>query len=270
MTSLRRPRVEVASELTRLMEQLDHLMMEFDPQDQRRVDEYNAWWGEVEATADLLFDDERDSLRSFNGRLPIYIGGRPDRSLADLARIAPRTRAGLASLIGRLGLYDAPPDESPLTTNPVADERTEIFVVHGRKEPVELQVIDALQQLTGKRPVVLHERPGRSRTLIEKLEDTARTVRFAVVIATGDDVGALKGDETPQPRPRQNVVLELGFFVGLLGRQNVALLVDEEIELGSDFDGVTYIALTGEWRYKLADELVAAGIQADKSLLRPR
>ena len=66
---------------------------------------------------------------------------------------------------------------------------------------------------------------------------------------TPDDEGALSG-ETPQKRARQNVVFELGFFIGKLGTPNVSALVKGHMEKPSDFDGIGYIDFDakGEWK----------------------
>jgi len=61
---------------------------------------------------------------------------------------------------------------------------------------------------------------------------------------TADDVGAVKskpGDM--QPRARQNVVLELGYFLGTIGRDKVCALYEEGVELPSDYDGVVYVSM---------------------------
>lgn len=62
---------------------------------------------------------------------------------------------------------------------------------------------------------------------------------------------------------RQNVIFELGFFIGALGPDKVAALVADDVELPSDFDGVVYIPLEGDWRTRLARELQAAGYEID-------
>jgi len=54
------------------------------------------------------------------------------------------------------------------------------------------------------------------------------------VLLTPDDTGSLKG-ETPQPHARQNVLLELGYFVGRLGRSRVCALKRGDVEVPSDF-----------------------------------
>jgi predicted nucleotide-binding protein len=82
---------------------------------------------------------------------------------------------------------------------------------------------------------------------------------------TGDDEGRKSGDEEWRPRARQNVVLELGFFIGALGRGRVALLYEEEVELPSDIAGVLYLPLddAGAWKAKLAREMSDAGVAVD-------
>jgi predicted nucleotide-binding protein len=89
-------------------------------------------------------------------------------------------------------------------------------------------------------------------------------VGFAVVLSTPDDDGCKKG-EMPKARARQNVVLELGYFVGGLGRGHVCALKRGEIEIPSDFGGVVYepFDASGGWKQALARELVAAGFEID-------
>jgi len=117
-------------------------------------------------------------------------------------------------------------------------------------------------------PVILHEQPNKGRTIIDKFEGAASDVGFAVVLFSGDDVCTTAGDlgsGSPRARPRQNVVFELGFFVGKLGRHLVAVLYREGVEMPSDYQGVAYIPFDsgGGWRVALAREMVAAGLPVD-------
>jgi predicted nucleotide-binding protein len=111
----------------------------------------------------------------------------------------------------------------------------------------------------------LHEQASRNRTIIEKIEAHG-DVGFAVVLLTPDDEGCKKG-ETPKPRARQNVVLELGYFVGRLGRDRVCVLRRGDVEIPSDFGGVVYEPFDdgGGWKSKLAGELEAAEYAIDWS-----
>jgi len=136
-----------------------------------------------------------------------------------------------------------------------------VFVVHGHAG-VEHAVAGFLRKL-GLVPVILHEQPNEGQTIIEKFEAHS-DVGFAVVLLTPDDVGGLK-DGPQRPRARQNVILELGYFVGRLGRNKVCPLIQREVELPSDVLGVAWVALDAHdgWHMKLANELRAAGYEFD-------
>ena len=96
-------------------------------------------------------------------------------------------------------------------------DTNEVFVVHGRDEGSKETVARFLSKL-GLQPVVLHEKANQGRTIIEKFEQYAG-VGFAVVLLTPDDIGAPQDESAGlQPRARQNVIFELGFFLGKLGR----------------------------------------------------
>jgi predicted nucleotide-binding protein len=117
-------------------------------------------------------------------------------------------------------------------------------------------------------PIILHEQPNRGRTIIEKFEDYA-DVSFAVVLLTPDDMGyaASEDPSTARARARQNVILELGFFLGRLGRERVVALYtgDETFEKPSDYEGVLFIPVdtSGRWQFDLVRELAACGIEVD-------
>lgn len=140
-----------------------------------------------------------------------------------------------------------------------------IFVVHGRDDGMKVAVARVLERLR-LTPIILHEQPDRGRTIIEKFADYS-DVGFAVVLLSSDDVGYLK-DESPdkaRPRARQNVILELGYFIGKLGRENVLALVRKEsgdLEFPSDYSGVLFTAFVEDsWQLKLVRELKASGYQ---------
>jgi Predicted nucleotide-binding protein containing TIR-like domain len=137
-----------------------------------------------------------------------------------------------------------------------------VFVVHGHDHGARDAVARLLTSLKLD-PVILAEQPNKGRTIIEKFEAYADVV-FAVVVLSPDDVGGAVGGEQ-RPRARQNVVLELGFFIGKLGRARVAAVRIGDIEEPADVNGVVYIAFDsgGAWKTKLARELQAAQIQVD-------
>ena len=143
-------------------------------------------------------------------------------------------------------------------------DTNKVFVVHGRDEYAQETVARFLEKLDLE-PVILHEQPSKGRTIIEKFEDHA-DVAFAVILLTPDDLGGLNdGQPELKPRARQNVILELGFFLGKLGRQGVCSLVKSDVETPSDYDGVVYTKLDdeGAWKLNLVQELKAAGFNID-------
>ena len=127
------------------------------------------------------------------------------------------------------------------------------FVVHGRDLGAVQKVKDVLGRVAIE-STVLMERPNRGRTVIEKFEDIAALCDYAVVLLSPDDLGSLaSGSGTTQARARQNVIFELGFFCGLLGRESGRVVIVEfgDCEIPSDLAGV--VRLDGQ---KSVDELV--------------
>ncbi len=190
------------------------------------------------------------------------------------ARLQERMQK-LESLRQRLFLYE-PMDEVAEVRPPAIGEEAEVrspamggevFVVHGHDGYLKLQIANFLERITGKRPVILHEQADSGLTVIEKFENHASKAGFAVVLLTADDVGRTKEASALNVRARQNVVFELGFFFGKLGRRRVVALYEEGVELPSDISGVLYKSLAGNWHTELGRELRAAGIKVDLSKL---
>ena len=140
--------------------------------------------------------------------------------------------------------------------------------MHGHDEEAKYSLARFLERL-GIEVVILHEQPNQGRTIIEIFEDYS-DVGFAVVLLTPDDIGGRANDlDGLLPRTRQNVIFELGFFIGALGRERVCALHKGEVEIPSDFSGVLWIRMDGEgaWQLKLARELKAAGFAVDLNKL---
>lgn len=140
-----------------------------------------------------------------------------------------------------------------------------IFIVHGRDVAAKEKVARFLERaVIAHEVIVLHEQPNRGMSVIEKLEYYSN-VAYAVILLTADDEGRLKGSDQLFPRSRQNVIMELGWFVSRLGRQRTCALYEEGVELPSDYDGVLYTRLdsAGAWKAELLRELAAAQIEVD-------
>lgn len=140
-----------------------------------------------------------------------------------------------------------------------------IFVVHGHAKVILHETVRVVERATAREAIVLHEKANEGRALLEKFEHNAQSAAYAVVLLTADDLGGVRADASIRPRGRQNVVFELGFFFGKLGRSRVVVLIDPGIERPSDIDGLVYIPLdsSGAWKPALIRELHAAGIKVD-------
>jgi predicted nucleotide-binding protein len=129
-----------------------------------------------------------------------------------------------------------------------------IFLVHGHDQPTLQEIARFLERLD-QDIVILREQPNQGRTIIEKFEEYA-DVGFAVVLLTPDDRGGpmTLPYDAQKPRARQNVILELGYFLGHLGRNRVCALYRPGVEIPSDYSGVLYVELDerGGWRLELA------------------
>jgi predicted nucleotide-binding protein len=187
--------------------------------------------------------------------------------LRDEVELTRRAVNTLTSLIQRLE-YATPASAAPIEMpEPAVDPNAPIFVVHGHDRANLHEIVRVIEGATGRKAVVLHEESNDGRTIIEKFEHHAASAAYAAVLLTGDDEGGEASKAERQPRGRQNVIFELGFFFGKLGRQRVAVLLEPGVERPSDIDGLVYVELdgAGAWKYKLAAEMASAGLQVDYS-----
>jgi len=150
---------------------------------------------------------------------------------------------------------------------PSPGDSKRVFLVHGHDVAAKESVARLCQKL-GIEVVILHEKPDEGRTIIEKFEAHS-DVAFAIVLLTPDDYGASASAPSGRPRARQNVLLEMGFFIGKLGRRRVCVLYGPGVEIPSDYSGVLYVPLdpAGAWRILLAKELKATGLPVDLNLV---
>lgn len=155
--------------------------------------------------------------------------------------------------------------------NKPARHPKKVFVVHGHDDAMKQSIARTLEQL-GLEPVILHEQPDGGKTIIEKFERYS-DVGFAVVSLSPDDLAYPKGSDPSKARPRarQNVILELGFFLGKLDRSMVCVIYREveDFEMPSDYHGVLYIPFDKHdgWKSKLAKELKGAEYHIDLNKL---
>jgi predicted nucleotide-binding protein len=155
--------------------------------------------------------------------------------------------------------------QSDSASNEKNKSLTKVFIVHGHNDAVKESIARFIEKL-GLIPIILHEQPNKGRTIIEKFIDYSE-VGFAVVLLTADDIGGVKSapENKQKLRARQNVIFELGYFIGQLGRDRVCALYEDGVELPSDYQGVIFESLDakGNWKFAVAKELKEVGFNVD-------
>lgn len=176
---------------------------------------------------------------------------------------------GLAILLRARPVVPFLREEAAAQRPPAPKNARRVFIVHGHDDALKNAVARVVDRL-GLEPIILHEQPNKGRTIIEKFLAYS-DVGFAIVLLTPDDTGGKTGipPDTLRPRARQNVILELGFFLGRLGRDRVAALYDPSVEMPSDYSGVLFFPYDdqGVWALHLAKEMKAVGLPADLNKL---
>ena len=232
--------------------------------------EFKKWRRDTQVAVINTFGEDSRHVEEFKktlySQMIITVSTSDYEFQKDYVRRLESAASVLESMIDEIKEYWE--DEQPISPSPAVQEheRTntkEVFVIHGRDSEAKETVARFLTKLD-LTPVILHEQPNQGRTIIEKFEQHAQ-VGFAVALLTPDDVGALKNEEKRlKPRARQNVVFELGYFLGRLGRERVCALIKGNVEPPSDYDGVVYISLDdGGWKMNLIRELKNAGFEVD-------
>lgn len=144
-----------------------------------------------------------------------------------------------------------------------------VFIVHGHDTEVKESVARVVEKFD-LNAIILNEKANKGKTIVEKLEHYGN-VGYAIVLLTPCDLGKAYGDAEFRPRARQNVIAELGFFIGKLGRENVSVICKGETEIPSDFAGLGYISYEkSDWQLSLANELCSAGYDIDFNVFKHR
>ena len=187
----------------------------------------------------------------------------------------------MQSDIERCDLMSCSVEESP---DGIVEEKQwkqsgDVFIVHGHNNEIKQAVARVVEKL-GLTPVILHEQPNGGKTIIDKFETNAGRIGFAIIILSADDLGAsvrdlvgLSNEEARsimEKRARQNVVFEMGFFAGRIGRSHLLFLLQDGVTKPGDLDGIVYTKYDdgGAWKFELVKELRNSGypVSADSLL----
>lgn len=136
-----------------------------------------------------------------------------------------------------------------------------VFIIHGHDSAMLESTARFIERLEIK-PIILHEQPNKGKTIIEKFEEYSNTAASICLLSPDDK--CISADEESF-RARQNVIFEMGYFIGKIGRENVISLFRQEVEIPSDYSGVIYIKYdkTSAWKLLLSKELKTIGFEID-------
>lgn len=125
--------------------------------------------------------------------------------------------------------------------------RPRIFLVHGHDHDLLKSVSKLItNDFKLPTPVILRDQASSALTLIEKFERDVLQADLVIAMLTPDDE-VVYSDGRRAHRARQNVIFEIGFFMGKLGRHKgrIVILHRGQVELPSDIHGIVTIDVTG-------------------------
>jgi len=158
------------------------------------------------------------------------------------------------------------PGRSPISASGNLGRR--IFVISGADDEMKHALTGALSRLS-LTPLVMCEEPSQGKKFVENFSRDYSDVAFAVVLLSPDDFVYAKNEAATKRilRPRQEVVFELGFLLGKLGRSNVLVLQREcqNFDGPTDFEGMKVTAFDDRdsWKLALIRELTNCGYNVD-------
>lgn len=261
-------RIEIGKNL------LNRSVTQIDQLEQLETDFYK--WNDYNSEyLKQVFNNENSNYKYSYDHVNDWVGGLyggPDSPQEKYKRLREKISNkidNLEKLVEKVDLLKSEISEQPAIKESVFSltDNDNVFIVHGHNTAVQQAVARAIEKL-GLNPIILHEQANNGKTIIEKFEKHSE-VGFAIILMTDDDEGKAKTDIDLKNRARQNVILELGYFIGKLGRERVLPLYSEGVELPSDIHGLLYTLIdkTETWKFAIVKELKAVGYSVDANKL---
>ena len=249
--------MNLQNKLIKLYNEIDELKNKSSSKDS----DFKAWRTDVQLCLSSLYGEKSIQLKNFNNRLfsPIVSVTGTDLH-GPYVQDLETTKKEFERYIG-----DFEDENSNANVEKNGLLNNKVFVVHGHDGELKEKVARRLEQQDIE-AIILSEQVNRGRTIIEKIEAYS-DVHRAIALFTQDDIGAAKEEKENQKyRARQNVVFEAGYFMGYLGRENVILIADENVEIPGDLSGMVYTT-KDNWEFELLKELNAIGMKIDMNKL---
>jgi predicted nucleotide-binding protein len=216
----------------------------------------------VDLLSEFVSDHEARELRE--KRLGSYLRGQPIRNLLREIGIYEAFLTALNDELNKNAervLRFRADATMPAVLVPSPSATRMVFIIHGHDELNLLRLEKLLAERWNLSVVILKEKAGKGRTLIEKFENEATQATFAIALMSPDDFVQLPDKEYTQARP--NAVFELGWFCGRLGRERMCILLKRGTMIHSDLEGISRIEFNQSVEEKLGEiekELKAGGL----------
>lgn len=217
---------------------------------------FQAWFSEAER-----FLIKRFGADSFEYNKLKETKFMPAAYVAD-SDVVRKCKDGLVATKLMFKTYLEEMQEAPLPNNTsvAVTSFEKVFIVHGHDGELK-HAVARLVEKQGLKAIILSEQANKGKTIIEKFEENS-DVSGAICLFTADDFGHAKVDPNEQPRARQNVVFEAGYFMGKLSRERVVIIAQSGLELPSDMQGIVYTD-NSNWEVDVLKELKAMGYEVD-------
>ena len=237
------------------------------------LNKFEGWKSYVYELLEAQFGSDCKYVYEWNTYVTTHVSKR-EPILKQLTRNVNKALSLIESFLERINIYKRIGTKYTAQLKEEVAKKKCVFIVHGHNEEMKQSVARVVGQM-GLNPIILHEQPNGGKTIIEKFESNADSINFAIILLSGDDLAAsvcdLNGVENEElrqrleKRARQNVVFEMGYFVGKLGRNNVFFLLQDGVTKPGDLDGIVYTAYDAAhaWRFELVKELKTCGYDVD-------
>lgn len=248
-------------------ERLIEVMVEIDELIAKRVKssepEFQAWHNKAERILIKIYGEKSFEVKDFKNRpfsLTAYFPGAPNSDFED--KCAKDLLATKSIFLQYIREFAEESDDKEIQSQ---ENYSNVFIVHGHDGELRNEVVLLLekQKING---IVLSEQVNTGRTIIEKFEDNSNKCSAAIILMTADDEGKGLSDSDYSKRARQNVIFEAGYFMGMLGRDKVIIIVESGVEIPSDLQGVVYTDKSN-WKFQVLAELKSIGYSVDANLL---
>lgn len=249
--------MNLQDKLIKLYNEIDELKNKSSSSDS----DFKAWRTDVQLCLSGLYGEKSIQLKNFNSRpfSPMVIVQNTDFH-EPYVRDLETTKKEFKRYID-----DFEDESSNANVKKNRTPNNKVFIVHGHDGELKEKVARRLEQ-QGIEAIILSEQVNRGKTIIEKLEAYS-DVHVAIALFTQDDIGAAKEEKgNKKYRARQNVVFEAGYFMGCLGRENIIMITDENVEIPGDLSGMVY-STKDNWEFEMLKELNAAGMKIDMNKL---